>query len=80
MVYSSWVRIYFVQQNFNFLCLGSTNFHWFLNRLAEDAAQASYEQRDIQSLWVVHMNAVKNNDRDLITKVENYIALLSTKK
>lgn len=49
-------------------------------RLAVEAAQASYEQKDIQSLWNVHMHATKMNDREVVAKVENYIANLSAKR
>lgn len=49
-------------------------------RLAAEAAQASYEQKDIQSLWNVHIHATKMNNRELVTKVENYIANLSAKR
>lgn len=48
--------------------------------MAEEAAQASFEQRDINSLYTVHMNATKNNDRALVAKVENYIGKLSEKR
>lgn len=41
---------------------------------------AALEQKDIQSLWTVHMNATKMNDRALVSKVENFIAQLSAKK
>lgn len=49
-------------------------------RMVEDAASAAWEQKDIQSLWTVHMNATKMNDRDLVLKVENFISQLSAKK
>lgn len=52
----------------------------FVNRLAEEAALASFEQRDLHSLYTVHMNATKNNDRALVAKVENYIEKLSEKR
>lgn len=52
----------------------------FLDRLAEEAALASFEQRDLHSLYTVHMNATKNNDRALVAKVENYIEKLSEKR
>lgn len=53
---------------------------FYLNRLAEEAALASFEQRDLHSLYTVHMNATKNNDRALVAKVENYIEKLSEKR
>lgn len=51
-----------------------------ISRLAEEAAQACFEQRDLQSLYTVHNNATKNNDRALVAKVENYIEKLSEKR
>lgn len=49
-------------------------------RLAEEAAQACFEQRDLQSLYTLHMNATKNNDRILVAKVESFIVKLSEKR
>lgn len=49
-------------------------------RLVEEAASAALEQKDIHSLWTIHMNATKMNNRALVSKVENFIAQLSAKK
>lgn len=49
-------------------------------RLIEEAAQASYDQRDISSLYIVHMISSKKDDQGLNRKIEDFIALLSEKK
>lgn len=62
-------------------CGSHKKIKWFIRAgMIEDAALAAMEQKDIQSLWTVHMNATKLNDRALVLKVENFIGQLSTKK
>ncbi|XP_055324768.1 vacuolar protein sorting-associated protein 16 homolog [Sitodiplosis mosellana] len=62
-------------------CRNDKKIKWYIRAgLAEEAALASFEQRDLHSLYTVHMNATKNNDRALVAKVENYIEKLSEKR
>lgn len=81
MVYSSWVSISISNELNVILHIADNFFIKILRfRLAEEAAQACFEQRDLHSLYTVHMNATKNNDRALVAKVENYIEKLSEKR
>lgn len=81
MVHSSWVS---VNTTINYKKNDLIKFQFTQifpsNSLAEEAALASFEQRDLQNLYTVHMNATKNNDRALVAKVENYIEKLSEKR
>ncbi|KAG4068339.1 hypothetical protein HA402_007859 [Bradysia odoriphaga] len=62
-------------------CSSHKKIKWFIRAgMIEDAALAAFEQKDLQSLWTVHMNATKMNDRALVAKIENFIAQLSAKK
>lgn len=85
MVYSCWVCIQINIKLFSLLRSFHNKYNYFIIpfpifRLAEEAAQACFEQRDLQSLYTVHNNATKNNDRALVAKVENYIEKLSEKR
>lgn len=62
-------------------CSNYKKIKWFIRAgMIDDAATAALEQKDIQSLWTVHMTATRMNDRAVVAKVENYIAQLSAKK
>ncbi len=62
-------------------CSSHKKIKWFIRAgMIEDAALAAWDQKDLQSLWTVHMSATKMNDRALVSKVENFIAQLSAKK
>lgn len=62
-------------------CSSHKKIKWFIRAgMVEEAALAALEQKDLQSLWTVHMNATKMNDRALVSKVENFIAQISAKK
>lgn len=52
----------------------------FFHRLAEEAAQACLEQRDLHGLQMIHTSAKNNNDRALLAKVENYMAKVFDKR
>lgn len=49
-------------------------------RLFEESAKLAFELRDEQSLLNIHNAASSTNNREVITKIENFIAALSTKK
>jgi hypothetical protein len=51
-----------------------------INRLYEDSAKLAFELRDMQSLLNVHSAASSTNNRELMSKIENFIAAMSTKK
>lgn len=62
-------------------CSSYKKIKWFIRAgMIEDAAMAALEQKDIQSLWTVHLNATRMNDSALVSKVEKFIAQLSAKK
>lgn len=48
--------------------------------MIEEAATAAYEQRDLHSLYTIHMHATKTKNTNVLGGVENYIGLLSNKK
>lgn len=50
------------------------------NRLYEESAKLAFELRDMQSLLNIHNAASTTNNRDLITKIENFIGAMSAKK
>lgn len=48
--------------------------------MAEEAAIACFEQRDLHGLHMVYTSAKNTNDRALLAKVENFMAKLSDKR
>lgn len=50
------------------------------SRLYEDSAKLAFELRDTQSLLNIHNIISATNDRNLISKIENFITAMSAKK
>ncbi|GAB0090509.1 Vacuolar protein sorting-associated protein 16 homolog [Sergentomyia squamirostris] len=62
-------------------CREDKKVKWYIRAgLSKEAALAAFELKDLQNLYIIHMNASKTNDRQLINTVENYINQLSPKK
>jgi hypothetical protein len=62
-------------------CRDDRKILWF-NRagLHEDAARLAFDLRDLNSLLNIHMQIANGNNRELVGKVESYMAQLSAKK
>jgi hypothetical protein len=50
------------------------------HRLYEESARLAFELRDMQSMLNIHSAAATTNNRELISKIENFIAAMSAKK
>lgn len=50
------------------------------NRLYEESAKLAFELRDMQSLLSIHNAASTTDNRELMKKIEDFIAAMSAKK
>ncbi|CAD6994611.1 unnamed protein product [Ceratitis capitata] len=62
-------------------CRDDRKAHWYLRaELWDEAADTSFEQRDINTLYAIQNKASANGNRMLLDKISSYIAALASKK
>ncbi|XP_075148026.1 vacuolar protein sorting 16 [Haematobia irritans] len=62
-------------------CRDDRKSHWYLRaELYEEAVDAAFDQRDINALYVIQQKANSLGNRQLLDKINTYIAMLSSKK